>query len=37
MKELLAEYGTTIALAAMGAALLTGLFHLLNYLSALPL
>ena len=36
MKELIAEYGMTVAFVAIGIAIIAGFNVLLNYISALP-
>ena len=37
MKELIAEYGVSIAIMIIGLGLVAGMSYLLNYLSAIPL
>lgn len=36
MKELIAEYGMTIAFTAIGVAVISGLSAMLDYISAFP-
>ena len=37
MKDLIAEYGVSIAILIIGMGIVAGMSYLLNYLSALPL